>query len=64
MNTESIVGEKKYSLKEAAAIAGITVGLLRSRINSGDLKALRYGPRKKVVIAKDLLEYMNKSYSG
>lgn len=64
MNAEAIASAKKYTLKEAAKIIGVTVSLVRSRIGRGDLKALRYGPRKQVIIESDLLEFLNKSYSG
>ncbi len=47
-------GKESLTVKEAAGELGISETLVRDLINSGQLTAYRYGPRKTLVYRGDL----------
>ncbi len=54
MKAHDSSGAEAFTVKEAAEELGISETLVRDLINSGQLTAYRYGPRKTLVYRGDL----------
>ncbi len=54
---KSHAAKESFTVKEVAGELGISKPLVRDLINSGQLPAYRYGPRKIVVYGEDLTAF-------
>jgi len=54
MPASHVAAKEPYSVREAARELGVSEGLVRDLIRSGQLAAYRYSPRKTVVYGEDL----------
>ena len=54
MSASHAAAKDPFTVREAAEVLGISEHLVRELINSGELTAYRYGPRKTIVFREDL----------
>lgn len=56
-----LVEARKFSLKEAAKLAGVSESMIRLEIQRGELPVIRIGA-KAMVVERDLEEYLRRHY--